>query len=116
MPVHDGRCAAPDWAPARREPFRAFKGGLYSPHFQTDNRNKRSVELDTRTLDGLAAFNALVKDADVYIQNFRPGVAQRLNVDAARLRALNPRLTYCAISGFGQDGPAAARPASSCRI
>jgi crotonobetainyl-CoA:carnitine CoA-transferase CaiB-like acyl-CoA transferase len=93
------------------DPFRAFKGGLYSPHFQTYNRNKRSVELDTRTPDGLAAFDALVKDADVYIQNFRPGVAQRLNVDAARLRALNPRLIYCAISGFGQDGPASARPA-----
>jgi crotonobetainyl-CoA:carnitine CoA-transferase CaiB-like acyl-CoA transferase len=97
--------------PGVGDPFRAFKGGLYSPHFQTYNRNKRSVELDTRMPEGLAAFDALVKDADVYIQNFRPGVAKRLNADAARLRAINPRLIYCAISGFGQDGPAAARPA-----
>ena len=58
--------------PGSGDPFRAFKGGLYSPHFQTYNRNKRSIELDTRLVDDLAQFDALIRDADVYIQNFRP--------------------------------------------
>jgi crotonobetainyl-CoA:carnitine CoA-transferase CaiB-like acyl-CoA transferase len=92
------------------DPFRAFRGGLYSPHYQTYNRNKKSVTLDTRDKDDLARFDRLVAEADVYIQNFRPGVAEKLGTGEARLRELNPRLIYCAISGFGPDGPAAARP------
>ena len=56
-------------------------------------------------------FDALIADADVYIQNFRPGVADKLGAGEKRLRALNPRLIYCSISGFGATGPAAARPA-----
>lgn len=93
------------------DPFRAFKGGLYSPHFQTYNRNKRSITLDTRDAGGLEKLDALVAGADVFIQNFRPGAAAKLNVDADRLRALNPRLIYCAISGFGATGPDSQRPA-----
>src|SRR5687768_1924349 len=93
------------------DPFRAFKGGLYSPHFQTYNRNKRSITLNTKQAADLEALDALVRDADVFIQNFRPSVAERLGVDAERLRALNPRLIYCAISGFGPSGPASDRPA-----
>lgn len=96
--------------PGTGDPFRAFKGGLYSPHYQTYNRNKRSIALDTRKPDDLAQFDALVREADVYIQNFRPGVAEQIGAGEARLRALNPRLIYCAISGFGPDGPAAGRP------
>jgi crotonobetainyl-CoA:carnitine CoA-transferase CaiB-like acyl-CoA transferase len=92
------------------DPFRAFRGGTYSPHFQTYNRNKKSVRLDTRKPDDLALFERLVGEADVYIQNFRPGVAAKIGAGEARLRELNPRLIYCAISGFGQDGPAAQRP------
>ncbi|MBS3961740.1 MAG: CoA transferase [Sandarakinorhabdus sp.] len=97
--------------PVTGDPFRAFKGGLYSPHFQTYNRNKRSIALDTKSADDLASLDRLVGTADVFIQNFRPGVAGRLGVDAARLRALNPRLVYCAISGFGSSGPDRERPA-----
>jgi crotonobetainyl-CoA:carnitine CoA-transferase CaiB-like acyl-CoA transferase len=97
--------------PATGDPFRAFKGGLYSPHYQTYNRNKRSIELNTKNLDDRAVFDALIADADIYIQNFRPGVADKLGVGEARLRALNPRLVYCSISGFGATGPAANRPA-----
>ena len=97
--------------PGSGDPFRAFKGGLYSPHFQTYNRNKRSITLNTKEPADLAAFDALIADADVFIQNFRPGVAKRLGVDPARLRALNPRLIYCSISGFGPDGPDKDRPA-----
>jgi crotonobetainyl-CoA:carnitine CoA-transferase CaiB-like acyl-CoA transferase len=93
------------------DPFRAFRGGLYSPHYQTYNRNKKSVTLDTRKPEELAQFDRLIAEADVYIQNFRPGVADKLGAGEARLRALNPRLVYCAISGFGPDGPAAGRPA-----
>jgi crotonobetainyl-CoA:carnitine CoA-transferase CaiB-like acyl-CoA transferase len=92
------------------DPFRAFRGGLYSPHYQTYNRNKKSVTLDTREKADLALFDRLVGQADVYIQNFRPGVAEKIGAGEARLRVLNPRLIYCAISGFGPDGPAAQRP------
>jgi crotonobetainyl-CoA:carnitine CoA-transferase CaiB-like acyl-CoA transferase len=92
------------------DPFRAFRGGLYSPHYQTYNRNKKSVTLDTRDKADLVLFDKLVGEADVYIQNFRPGVAEKLGAGEARLRESNPRLIYCAISGFGPDGPAAARP------
>lgn len=96
--------------PGTGDPFRAFKGGLYSPHYQTVNRNKRSVALDTRKPDDLARFDALVADADVYLQNFRPGFAEQIGAGADRLRAINARLVYCAISGFGASGPAAGRP------
>nr|WP_166178547.1 CoA transferase [Altererythrobacter segetis] len=97
--------------PGTGDPFRAFNGNLYSPHFQTYNRNKKSVELNTKDAADLAKFDELVASADVFIQNFRPGVAERLKVDAARLQALNPRLVYADISGFGQDGPHKDRPA-----
>jgi crotonobetainyl-CoA:carnitine CoA-transferase CaiB-like acyl-CoA transferase len=97
--------------PGTGDPFRAFDGDLYSPHFQTYNRNKKSVELNTKDETDLAKFDELLKTADVFIQNFRPGVAERLKVDAARLQALNPRLVYADISGFGQEGPHRDRPA-----
>jgi crotonobetainyl-CoA:carnitine CoA-transferase CaiB-like acyl-CoA transferase len=93
------------------DPFRAYQGSLYAPHFQTYNRNKESITLNTREPEDLAALDALVRDADVFIQNFRPGVAERLGVSAERLRAINPRLIYCSISGFGPDGPDRDRPA-----
>lgn len=96
--------------PGTGDPFRAFKGGLYSPHFQTYNRNKRSIALNTKQADDLAAFDALIKDADVYIQNFRPGFAEQIGAGEERLRKINPRLIYCAISGFGPTGPYAHRP------
>ena len=97
--------------PGTGDPFRAFRGGLYSPHFQTYNRNKQSITLNPKLPEDAAVFDELVKDADVYIQNFRPGAAERLGAGAARLRELNPRLVYCSISGFGPSGPAAGRPA-----
>jgi len=96
--------------PETGDPFRAFKGGLYSPHFQTYNRNKRSVTANTKNASDRDRFDRLVGEADVYIQNFRPGFAEQIGAGEARLRALNPRLVYCAISGFGATGPAANRP------
>ncbi|MFC5496035.1 CaiB/BaiF CoA transferase family protein [Caenimonas terrae] len=97
--------------PGSGDPFRSFKGGLYSPHYQTYNRNKRSVTLDTRQAADLEQFDEMISEADVYIQNFRPGFAEQIGTGEERLRKLNPRLVYCAISGFGPTGPAAARPA-----
>lgn len=93
------------------DPFRAFKDGLYSPHFQTYNRNKRSIALDTNQPADREVFHKLIETADVFIQNFRPGVAERLGAGEAELRAINPRLVYCAISGFGTSGPSRDRPA-----
>ena len=93
------------------DPFRAFRGKLYSPHFQTYNRNKKSITLDTRLPEDLAVFDALLADADVFIQNFRPGVADKIGVSPARLQGLNPRLVYASISGFGNEGPDRDRPA-----
>ncbi len=97
--------------PGTGDPFRAFKGGLYSPHFQTYNRNKRSIALDTAKPEDKAVFDALIASGDVFIQNFRPGVAERIGAGEEELRTLNPRLVYCAISGFGDSGPAKDRPA-----
>jgi len=97
--------------PGAGDPFRAFKGGLYSPHYQTYNRNKRSIALDTADPADLRVFHDLIATADVFIQNFRPGVAEKLGAGEAALRSRNPRLVYCAISGFGQTGPARDRPA-----
>jgi crotonobetainyl-CoA:carnitine CoA-transferase CaiB-like acyl-CoA transferase len=96
--------------PGTGDPFRAFKGGLYSPHFQTYNRNKRSVTLNTKLEADLQQFDALIAGADIYIQNFRPGFAEQIGAGEERLRALNPKLIYCAISGFGPTGPSAGRP------
>ncbi len=96
--------------PETGDPFRAFKGGLYSPHYQTYNRNKRSIALDTSKPDDRAVFHDLIRNADVFIQNFRPGVAEKLGAGAEELHGINPRLVYCAISGFGPDGPSRDRP------
>ncbi len=97
--------------PGEGDPFRAFKGGLYSPHFQTYNRNKRSIALDTKKPEDLQVLHDLVASADVFIQNFRPGVAEKLGAGEADLRKVNPDLIYCAISGFGRTGPSKDRPA-----
>ncbi|MGF1623183.1 MAG: CaiB/BaiF CoA transferase family protein [Rhodomicrobiaceae bacterium] len=96
--------------PETGDPFRAFKGGLYSPHFQTYNRNKRSIALDTKDPDDYGVFRELIASADIFIQNFRPGVAEKLRVGEDDLRKINPSLIYCAISGFGTSGPARDRP------
>jgi crotonobetainyl-CoA:carnitine CoA-transferase CaiB-like acyl-CoA transferase len=92
------------------DPYRAYQGGLYSPHFQAYNRNKRSIVCDLKQSADRELFERLVTDADVYIQNFRPGTAEKLGAGAARLRELNPRLVYCSISGFGANGPYVERP------
>jgi crotonobetainyl-CoA:carnitine CoA-transferase CaiB-like acyl-CoA transferase len=96
--------------PGSGDPFRAFKGGLYSPHYQTYNRNKRSIALDTSKPEDRQTLHELIATADVFIQNFRPGVAEKLGAGEAELRAINPGLVYCAISGLGISGPSSDRP------
>lgn len=82
----------------------------FSASFVNNNRNKRSVVLDLKKPEGLAAFLKLVEDADVVIQNFRPGVADRIGVGEDALRAIKPSVIYVSISGFGFDGPYAQKP------
>lgn len=69
------------------------------------NRNKRSLTLNLRTLEGKEIFRQLIGNADVVLEGFRPGVMERLGVGYDSLRAINPRLIYCALSGFGSRGP-----------
>jgi len=92
------------------DPYRAYQGGMYSPHFQAYNRNKRSIVCDLKQPVDREMFDRLIADADVYIQNFRPGTAEKLGAGPARLRELNPKLVYCSISGFGASGPYVERP------
>ena len=79
--------------------------------FLAQNAGKRSITLNLKHPSGKAILRRLVERADVLVENFRPGVMDRLGLGPATLRADNPRLIYCAISGFGQDGPWAHRPA-----
>ena len=76
-----------------------------SAYFLAFNRNKRSVGLDLRAPGGLDAFYALVLNADVVLDNFRPGVLERLKIDHETLQGINPRIISASLSGFGQDGP-----------
>jgi crotonobetainyl-CoA:carnitine CoA-transferase CaiB-like acyl-CoA transferase len=92
------------------DPFRSFAGGTYSPHFIAFNRNKRSLAIDIREDAGREVMQRLLTTADVLVENSRPGVMGRLGLGYAQASAWNPRLVYCSVSGFGQDGPAAKRP------
>lgn len=80
-----------------------FKGE-WSVYFVGCNRNKLGVALDLKSEAGLAAFHELVKASDVVLDNFRPGVLQRLKIDHATLSALNPRIVTCSITGYGSEG------------
>jgi len=84
---------------------------LMGTSFLAQNSNKKSITLNTKSPEGKEIFRKLVKTADVLVENFRPRVMERLGLDYAQLREINPRLIYCAISGFGQTGPDALKPA-----
>ena len=73
--------------------------------FLSANRNKRSIAVDLKTEKGRAIVHALAKSADIAIESFGTGVAERLGIDAATLRPLNDRLIHCSVSGFGRSGP-----------
>ena len=92
--------------PEGGDQFRSYAAG-----FNAVNMNKRSVCIDLRSALGKEALLRLVEDADVLVENFRPGVMARLGLGAETLHARNPRLIVCSISGFGADGPYRTRPA-----
>ncbi|MEX3760822.1 CaiB/BaiF CoA transferase family protein [Paraburkholderia phenoliruptrix] len=84
--------------------------GPDSMGFLNLNRNKRSVTLDLKSDEGREMFYKLAKTADVIVENYRPGVVQRLRIDYESIKAINPKIVYASISGFGQSGPWASRP------
>ncbi len=84
--------------------------------FRTINRGKHSIALDLKSEAGLLRLYDLVKEADVFVEAFRPGVAKRLKIDYPTLSRLNPRLVYCSISAFGQEGPLADHPAHDMAV
>ena len=86
-----------------------FAGGE-ATYFLSVNRSKKSLTLNMKAPEGLAILRKLISKSDVVLENFRPGTMDRLGVGYEALRALNPRLIYCAISGFGESGPEASRP------
>ena len=84
---------------------------LMGASFLAQNANKKSVTINLKADEGKEAFRRLVDTADVLVENFRPGVMSRLGVSYDELKGINPKLIYCAISGFGQEGPMRAAPA-----
>lgn len=104
---------APDGDDTRRwgPPFVEYADGTGrdAAYFHCCNRGKRSVVADLRTGEGRALVRALVRRADVVIENFKVGALARYGLDYAAVSALNPRIVYCSVTGFGQDGPYAGR-------
>ena len=96
--------------PPRLEPGDPAGGPRQGPDFQNLHRNKRSMTLNLKEKEGVAVLRRLVAKADVVVENFRPDVKERLGIDYASLRKINPRIVYASISGFGQDGPYRERP------
>jgi crotonobetainyl-CoA:carnitine CoA-transferase CaiB-like acyl-CoA transferase len=90
--------------PLEGEAFRELPG------FYAWNRGKRSIAVNLKSPDGIAVVEGLVRGADVFLENMRPGVADRLGLGYARLSGLNPRLVYCSVTAFGSTGPYADRP------
>lgn len=88
-----------------------FNKKLMGTSFLAQNANKKSLTLNLKSESGKEVFRKLVKDADVVVENFRPGVMKRLGLSYDDLTTINPTLIYCAISGFGQEGPDSQKPA-----
>ena len=88
----------------------AFLAGGSSYTFHQLNLNKKGLTLNLKTEEGLAVFKELVPEADIVVQNFRPGTMERLGLGYDVLKELNPKIIYAALSGFGQTGPYTARP------
>jgi crotonobetainyl-CoA:carnitine CoA-transferase CaiB-like acyl-CoA transferase len=98
----DVRHVGPPWMPQIGDEHQ-------STYFQAVNRNKRSIALSFEKEEGRALVRKLVADADIIVENFRPGTLDRYGLGFEHLRAVNPRLVYCSVSGFGQSGPYAGR-------
>lgn len=98
--------------PGKGDEFRSWgkEPKNYSPLFCGLNRNKKSLTLDVRNEKGKEIFLRLAQGADVIVENFRPGVVDRLGIGYEAVRAMNPRMIYCSVSGYGQTGPYRDRP------
>jgi crotonobetainyl-CoA:carnitine CoA-transferase CaiB-like acyl-CoA transferase len=96
--------------PERMEAGEGMGGDRHGPDFQNLHRNKRAICLNLKSPKGVEVFRRLAAKADVVVENYRPDVKRRLGIDYPTLSKFNPRLIYASISGFGQDGPYAARP------
>jgi crotonobetainyl-CoA:carnitine CoA-transferase CaiB-like acyl-CoA transferase len=94
----------------RHAPAGGATGNRINVSFLSLNRNKRSLAVNLKDPEGQQVLRRLVASADVFLQNYRPGVAARLGVDYESLRAINPSIVYVSISGYGEDGPYAQRP------
>lgn len=101
--------------PGSGDPFRSYAGGRnvenYGFNYRAYNRNKKSLALDLGTAAGQQVVKRIAAGVDVVLENFRPGVLDRLGIGYAALREVNPRIIYCAVSGFSGDGPYRNRPA-----
>jgi crotonobetainyl-CoA:carnitine CoA-transferase CaiB-like acyl-CoA transferase len=107
----DARHSGPPFVPVETDgPGVAANDHGESPYFWTVNYDKRSVELDLKTDEGLAALYDLAETADVFVENFRPGTADRIGVGYEDVRARNEDVVYCSISAFGETGPWRQRP------
>jgi crotonobetainyl-CoA:carnitine CoA-transferase CaiB-like acyl-CoA transferase len=93
------------------DPFRGWNNGADSPGFWAYNRGKRSITLNLREPAAIEIITRLIRGADVLLENMRPGAMDRLGLDYTRVSAINPRLVYASITGFGSTGPYRDRPA-----
>ena len=96
--------------PGKGDPFRGWGDTPYSPTFCSLNRNKKSISLNVNEAEGKEIFMRLARDADVIIENMRPGALERLGIGYEDVRAINDKIVYCSISGYGSDGPYRDRP------
>ncbi|MCY4095941.1 MAG: CoA transferase [Gammaproteobacteria bacterium] len=101
---------SPDGGDQMRQMGRSQPPGM-SPGFMGQNANKRSLAIDLKTDNGQSVIKQLIAKADVVVVNMRPGTMKRLGIDYDACRELKPTIVYCAISGYGQEGPESARPA-----
>ena len=103
----DGGDGMRQWPPLSK----TEDGGVFSENFASVNRNKRSVALDLKSPDDIVLLKSLVAKTDILIENYRPGVLSRLGLGYDDLNAVNPKMIYCSISGYGQTGPYASKGA-----
>ena len=84
--------------------------GTESTYFLSINRNKKSIVVDLRSGKGLEIVKKLARKSDVLVENYRPGTTQKLGINYEQIKAINPDIVYCSISGFGQTGPYKEKP------
>jgi len=97
-------------APGEGDPLRGWGENKYGSNFRSLNRNKKSITLDIRQEEGKEIFLKIAAACDVLVENLRPGAMKRRGLDYEGIRALNPKIIYCSISGYGQEGPYRDRP------